>query len=322
MILTFIDHDRGALNAVSLEVLTLARQMSTELGCPMGAILVGENSRDLAEQVQSYGVSQAYLMLHDDLNDYAPEAWAQSIVDLVGSENPEAIIAPGTDRGNEVLAHVAARLDQPMAANCCEVTTGADYQVTRVQWGGSLLEESILKGAPKLLSVAEHVVVAEEAPSADLALTEVIPVIDPKDLQTRIVSRDQPDSDKVSLSDAPIVVSGGRGVGSTEGFESLDELAALVGGAVGCSRAVTSNGWRPHADQVGQTGARVAPELYIACGISGAIQHIAGCKGAKQILVINTDPEAPILSKADYAVIGDLHEVLPAVSEAVRSVKS
>ena len=134
----------------------------------------------------------------------------------------------------------------------------------------------------------------------------------------RITSRVEASGDKVSLTDAAIVVGGGRGVGSTEGFETLDELASLTNGAVGCSRAVTSLGWRPHADQVGQTGARIAPELYVACGISGAIQHIAGCKGSKHILVINTDPEAPILSKADYAVIGDLHEVVPAISEAIR----
>jgi len=118
-----------------------------------------------------------------------------------------------------------------------------------------------------------------------------------------------------------VVVSGGRGVGSTGGFESLEELAALLNGAVGCSRAVTNEGWRPHADQVGQTGARVAPDVYFACGISGAIQHYVGCKGSKNIIAINTDPEAPIIAKADYAVIGDLHQVLPAVSEALRKLK-
>jgi electron transfer flavoprotein alpha subunit len=127
--------------------------------------------------------------------------------------------------------------------------------------------------------------------------------------------------DRVSLTDARVVVGGGRGVGSTEGFESLDELAALLGGAVGCSRAVTNEGWRPHADQIGQTGARVAPDIYIACGISGAIQHVVGCKGSKSILAINTDPEAPIIAKADYAVIGDLHQIVPAVSEEIRKLK-
>ena len=126
----------------------------------------------------------------------------------------------------------------------------------------------------------------------------------------------------VTLATAPVVVGGGRGVGSAEGFASLQELAAELGGVVGCSRAVTNNGWRNHTDQVGQTGTKIAPEIYIACGISGATQHMAGCKGAKRILAINADREAPILQSADYAVIGDLHEVVPAISAAIRAVRS
>ena len=125
----------------------------------------------------------------------------------------------------------------------------------------------------------------------------------------------------VSLRDAKVVVSGGRGVGSAEGFAIIEELAGLLGGAVGCSRVVTSAGWRPHTDQVGQTGTKISADLYIACGISGATQHIAGAKGAKKILAINTDPEAPILARADYAVIGDLHEVVPAISAELRRVR-
>ncbi|MFN2629717.1 MAG: electron transfer flavoprotein subunit alpha/FixB family protein, partial [Gaiellaceae bacterium] len=125
----------------------------------------------------------------------------------------------------------------------------------------------------------------------------------------------------VSLTDAKVVVSGGRGVGSAEGFTVIEELAALLGGAVGCSRVVTSAGWRPHTDQVGQTGTKVSPDLYIACGISGATQHIAGCRGAKKILAINSDVEAPMIANADYAVIGDLHEIVPAISAELRKVR-
>jgi electron transfer flavoprotein alpha subunit len=125
----------------------------------------------------------------------------------------------------------------------------------------------------------------------------------------------------VSLADAGVVVSGGRGVGSADGFAVIEELAALLGGAVGCSRAVTSAGWRPHADQVGQTGTKVSPEIYIACGISGATQHMAGCKGAKRLLAINPDGEASIFASADYAVIGDLHEVVPAISQEIRKAR-
>jgi len=126
----------------------------------------------------------------------------------------------------------------------------------------------------------------------------------------------------VSLADAEVVVSGGRGVGSADGFAVIEELAQLLGGAVGCSRAVTSAGWRPHTDQVGQTGTKISPEIYIACGISGATQHMAGCKGAKKLLAINDDAEASIFASADYAVIGDLHEVVPAISEEIRKARS
>jgi electron transfer flavoprotein alpha subunit len=195
--------------------------------------------------------------------------------------------------------------------------------VTRVRWGGSLLEEARLQGQPKLLTVAPHVIPAEGVPVAgEVSVQTITPTLSDKDFRVRVVSRVESARDKVSLTDARVVVSGGRGVGSTEGFESLEELAALLNGAVGCSRAVTNEGWRPHADQVGQTGSRVAPEIYFACGISGAIQHYVGCKGSKNIIAINNDPEAPIIAKAHYAVIGDLHQVVPAISEAIRKVRS
>jgi electron transfer flavoprotein alpha subunit len=239
------------------------------------------------------------------------------------AERPQAVLASGTDRGNEVMAHVAARMDRPLAANCIEVEPGDPWRVTRLRWGGSLLEEARLAGAVKLLTVAPLAVPAEEAPgTGEPTLHEVKPALTDADLRVRVTRRIEAARGGVSLADARVVVSGGRGVGSAEGFKALEELAALLGGAVGCSRVVTSQGWRPHADQVGQTGTRVAPELYIACGVSGAIQHLVGCKGAKRILAINTDPEAPIVTKADYAIIGDLHAIIPALIAAVRKAKS
>lgn len=322
MILGLIDHDRGTLNKISLEMLTIAHTLANELSLPLEAILIGEDGHGLAEGLQMFGVSRVHLIQHDRLDDYVPEAWAQSVIHLIEAEKPEAVLAPGTDRGNEVMAHIAARTDLALAANCTEVQPGDTYFLTRVRWGGSLLEEARLSGAPKLLTVAPHVISAEEAATAsELALNTVTPTLDDNDFRVRVVDRVEAAKDKVSLTDARVVISGGRGVGSTEGFESLEELAALLNGAIGCSRAVTNEGWRPHADQVGQTGARVAPDVYIACGISGAIQHFVGCKGSKNIVVINTDPEAPIIAKAHYAVIGDLHQVVPAVSEEIRKLR-
>jgi electron transfer flavoprotein alpha subunit len=172
-----------------------------------------------------------------------------------------------------------------------------------------------------LLAVAQQLVPATtvDAP-AEVEVHHHTPQLTPADLVGQVVSTVAREAGAISLSDARVVIGGGRGVGSTEGFAVLEELAAMLGGTVGGSRVVTSLGWRPHRDQVGQTGTRIAPELYVACGISGAIQHMAGCKSAKHLLAVNTDPDAPIMRSADYAVIGDLHEVMPAVVEALRAL--
>jgi electron transfer flavoprotein alpha subunit len=255
----------------------------------------------------------------DPSEAYAPAAWAQTLVEAAQARSAGAVVAPGTDRGSEVLAHVAAKLDQPMSANCTSVTAGDPATVVRMRWGGSLLEEARVHGAPLLLSVAPHAVAA--TPISDVEVVSVSGTASEADRVVRVSETIPASTAGVSLTDADVVVSGGRGVGSSEGFSVIEELAALLGGAVGCSRAVTSAGWRPHSDQVGQTGTKISPEIYIACGISGATQHMAGCKGAKRLLAINPDGEASIFASADYAVIGDLHEVVPAISAEIRKVR-
>jgi electron transfer flavoprotein alpha subunit len=248
---------------------------------------------------------------------YSPDGAATALSNLIRQRTPTVVVAPGTERGNEVLAHVAAALDLPMAANCTAVTPGEtdSLTLTRVRWGGSLLEEARLHASPALLTVAPHAVAA----APDAPDVEVIPA-DPAG-RVRVTEQLASTAAGVSLTDADVVVSGGRGVGSAEGFGVIEELAELLNAAVGCSRAVTSAGWRPHTDQVGQTGTKVSPSLYIACGISGATQHMAGCKGAKKLLAINPDREASIFASADYAVIGDLHEVVPAISAEIRKTR-
>jgi len=241
---------------------------------------------------------------------YQPAAWAAAIA--AAADGADAIVAAGSDRGNELLAHVAALLDQPFAAN---VTAVDGDVVTRIRWGGSLVEEARLHGSPQILSVAPHT-----QPASAAVPVEMLVAVD--DGSPRVLETVAESSGGVSLRDAKVVVSGGRGVGSSEGFAIIEELAALLGAAVGCSRVVTSAGWRPHTDQVGQTGTKISADLYIACGISGATQHIAGAKGAKKILAINDDKEAPIFASADYAVIGDLHEIVPAISAELRKVRS
>jgi electron transfer flavoprotein alpha subunit len=319
MILGLVEHEGGRLADTSLEMLTLARR----LGAPLHALLVGAEARPLASRLSAYGVAVVHLVEHEGLHDYAPGGWARALVGLIESEHPRAVLAAGTDRGHEVLAHVAARTGLALAANCTEVEPSGDgWLVTRQRWGGSLLEEARLEGAVKLLTVAPHALAAAEAEApGEAALRALTPALTGADLRVRVTGRIEPTRGGVSLTEARVVVSGGRGVGSAEGFAVLEELAQLLDAAVGCSRVATSLGWRPHADQVGQTGTRVAPDLYIACGVSGAIQHLVGCKGAKRILVINTDPEAPMMARADYAIIGDLKTVVPALIAEIRKAR-
>lgn len=271
-------------------------------------------------EVPPLAVDSLHVAAHELFSSYAPAAAARSLAALVARLAPAAVVAAGTERGNEVMARLAAILDEPLAANCVAATAGDPARVTRVRWGGSVLEEADLHGSPKLLTVQPHAVsaVGEGTPGA---VETLAPEPSEADALVRVVGRVEAPGGGVSLADAKVVVSAGRGAGSAEGFAGVEELAALLAGAVGCSRAVTMAGWRPHTDQVGQTGTKIAPELYIACGISGATQHMAGCKGAKRILAINTDREAPILSSADYAVIGDLHEVVPAISAEIRKAR-
>jgi electron transfer flavoprotein alpha subunit len=315
VILALVEHDRGELDPLAPELLTFGRR----LGAPLQTVLIGASVRSLAEQLQSWGVSTAHVVEHPRLDEYAPEAWAESVVQLVATTQPQAVIAAGSDRGNEVLAHVAARTDLPMAANCTHAEPGDPFLVTRVRWGGSLLEVAQLDGAVKLLTVAPHGVAVEESAGAgELEVVPFMPELGDKEFRVRVSARIETETGKVSLAAARVVVGGGRGLGSADAFGPLDELADLLGGVVGCSRAVTSLGWRPHADQIGQTGTRIAPDLYIACGISGAIQHMVGCKGAKRVLVVNTDRQAPIIARADYAVVGDVREVVPALNAELR----
>jgi len=296
---------------LSLQALSLAR----DLGEPLHAFLIGD-----ASGLGAYGVKTVHVADDERLAAYAPAAWAACLEQLIDRIQPSAVVAAGTNRGNEVLAHLAARRDLPFAANC--IAVGSDGTFTRVRWGGSLLEEARIHSDLKLLTVAPHMVEATTVNGAEAAVERFQPDLDDAEFVVKVVEHAETPSAGVSLAEAKVVVSGGRGVGSADGFGMLEELAGLLNAAVGCSRVVTMAGWRPHTDQVGQTGTKVAPDLYIACGISGATQHIAGCKGAKKILAINSDAEAPILASADYAVIGDLAEVVPAITAELRKARS
>jgi electron transfer flavoprotein alpha subunit len=308
MILVVVEHDRGTMSPATWEALAAARPLGD-----VHALTIGEAADALVDQIGSFGAEVVHQVHHDVLSDYAPEAWGEVVARAVNALSPTTVVATGTDRGNEVMAHAAARLDLPMVANVVEF---GDGEMVRVRWGGSLLERCTLEAAVRLVTVAHHAFAAEESPVVATAAPLAVE-LDPR--LSRTLVRDRVErAAGVTLATAAVVVSGGRGVGSADGFAPLQELATELGGVVGCSRAVTNNGWRNHTDQVGQTGTRIAPDIYIACGISGAIQHWVGAMASKKILAINIDPEANMVTKADYAVIGDLHQVVPAITAEVR----
>ncbi len=310
-VLVLVEQAGGTASDPSLQALTLARSF----GEPVHALVIGS-----AADLGPFGVRVTHVAEHEAFVSYAPDAWAATVGQLADRLAASAVVAAGTERGNEVMARVAARTGLPLAANCIAVAPGPPVTLTRLRWGGSLLEEARLHSPLPLITVAPHVVPIEQAPVA----TEVdrfTPQLKEQELLVRVLEHVAAPGGGVSLTEAKVVVSGGRGVGSKEGFAIIEELAGLLGAAVGCSRAVTSAGWRPHTDQVGQTGTKIAPEVYIACGISGATQHMAGCKGAKRILAINSDAQAPIMLSADYAVVGDLKEIVPAISAEIRKLK-
>ncbi|MEI9907614.1 MAG: electron transfer flavoprotein subunit alpha/FixB family protein [Actinomycetota bacterium] len=323
MILVLIDHDRGELDPLSLRALTAARKISDEVQ----AVVIGEAGSSLSGIAGEYGASAFHVATHAGLTDYAPAASGKVLQQLIAQLNPVAVLAAGSPRGNEQLAHLAALMDLPMAAECSSITlsTGADspHLVTRARWAANLLEEANVHSDLLIATVLAFSVEAEPlSPPLVPTVEKFTPDLSDRDLQVKVIDRGG-DAVRggVTLADAKVIVSGGRGVGGPEGFTALEELASLLEGTVGCSRVVTSAGWRPHAEQVGQTGTKVAPDLYIAAGISGAMQHIAGCKNSKTIVAINTDSEAPILAYADYAIIGDLHKVIPALTAAIKEAK-
>ncbi len=333
-----VDHDRGAPSPGALEALTAARSLAGKLGTRVEAVLLGDRAlfdmhgEELSAVSAAYGAVAVHRGRHEFLADYGPDAWGAALAAFVDTAAPDAVVAAGTDRGAEAMAQLAARCDLPLVANCVDVSpnrtqadassgaaTGGTWHISRIQWGGSLLEDVTLTSTLPLLTIAPHSIEAEpcDGAPASAAVVDFEPDLGPEVQQTLVRDRVTL-AEGITLSTAPVVVSGGRGVGSADGFAPLEELAELLGGRVGCSRAVTNNGWRSHADQVGQTGTRIAPEIYIACGISGAIQHWVGAMGSKNILAINIDPEANMVTKAGYAVIADLHEVVPAICDEIR----
>lgn len=325
MIAVLVETDPAGASLVTLEALTFARSLAERSGGgPVHAVVVGPVDDSLLAQLADHGVALVHQAQDERLSAYAAAAWAAALAQVVAQVSPKVVLAAGTPLGNEVLAHLATRLDVAMAANVVAVDEVHPLMVTRQVVGGAALEETRLVDPVAVFTVAGHA--CDPQPVATPTAPEVCPFapsLVAADFRAQVTRTEHSVTDSAgALTKARVVVGAGRGVGGPDGFAELLELTELLGGALGVSRVVTSLGWRPHHEQVGQTGSHITPELYIPCGISGAIQHWAGCQSSKNVLAINTDADAPMVTRAHYAVIGDLHEVVPAINAEIRRRQS
>jgi electron transfer flavoprotein alpha subunit len=316
----YIDQFKGSALAASWEALGAARKLASDMGAArVTALVFGQSIEGAAREALTYGAQAATVCDDPTLADFRIQPYAALLARLCSEAGPEVVIAPNTTRGRDLIGTTAALLGVSAIADGIGLThqDGA-VRVTHPAYAGKLLSTVVSKGKPQFITLRPRAFPKPE-PDAGAAgdLNKVSPALKEEDIATKVTGYSIEEG-KVSLADARIIVSGGRGVGGPEGFAPVRELADVLGAALGASRAAVDAGWIPYGHQVGQTGRTVSPDLYIACGISGAIQHQAGMRTAKTIVAINKDPDAPIFKLARYGVAGDLFKILPALSAEFR----
>jgi len=313
----WIDQSNGTVDPIAWETVGAVRNIADELGGQLVAVVLGEDVSGLAEQAIRRGADSALLADDATLKTFRLEPYAAVLVRLAQEQQPAALLMGASNSGLELSAYVAAKLGVGLAADATELAVeDGQLVVTRPALIGNLIANITFGDARPAMATLRRRVFAE--PEADSSrsgeITPVGAVLSEDEIPTKVEGFEEA-AGEVSLTDAKIIVSGGRGVAGPEGFAPVKALAEAMGGAMGASRAAVDAGWIPYAHQVGQTGKTVQPDLYVACGISGAIQHLAGMKTAKIIVVINTDPDAPIFKYAHYGIVGDLFDYVPALTE-------
>jgi electron transfer flavoprotein alpha subunit len=312
-ILVLVEHDAGTLKKVTLELLTAARPLGTP-----AAVFVGHGFDTAAPRLAEYGAAKVYVAETPELTDYVVAPTAELLASLVGTAAPDAVLVASTAEGKEVAARLALKIDSGVLTDAVGLGEGIVAEQS-IFGGSSIVHSRVTKGVP-IITMRPNATspVAADGPAAAERIDVSVELSDAA-RQARVVDRVVVEKgSRPELTEAAIVVSGGRGVGSAENFSIIEELADSLGAAVGASRAATDAGWYPHQHQVGQTGKTISPQLYIACGISGAIQHRAGMQTSKTIVAVNKDPEAPIFELVDFGVVGDLHQVVPQLTAEVR----
>jgi len=317
------EQHEGKLRPVSFELLGIGRKLSEKLGEELAAVLIGEKVSDLAKPLAAYGADRIYLLEDEELRRYTPDGYTSALSELILNRKPSIVLFGATIIGREFAPRVAARVHTGLTADCTGLDIDDEGHLVQIRpaFGGKLMAMIVCPNKrPQMATVRPNVMKKRNPDWSREPRVERVEInIVPESIRTKIldiVKEVSPETIKVE--EARIIVSGGRGLGSPENLKMIEDLAQVLGAAVGGSRAIVDAGWLPHHQQVGQTGKTVAPKLYVAIGISGAIQHLVGMQTSDIIIAINKDPEAPIFKVATFGIVGDLFQVVPAITESLR----
>ncbi len=321
------EQKEGKLKKISFELLGIGKKLAEKTGGSLSALLLGHNIEGPAAELDGYGAQKIFVCESESLQSYSNESYAKAIVDLVKVHHPAILLGAATALGKDLFPRVAARLQTGLASDCVglDINDKGLLVAERPIFAGKVLVDcNILNAKPQMACLRPNVLPPAERGSEKAEIEKVSVEVDPEDLKARLKKIVKTAGEKIDLTEASVIVSGGRGVGGKENFKILEELADAFGegATVGASRSAVDSGFAPHDWQVGQTGKVVNPNLYIACGISGAIQHLAGMRTSKYIVAINKDPEAPIFQVADYGIVDDLFKVVPMLTKEVRRLKA
>lgn len=320
-IMVLCEHENGTIKKYSKELVYKASEIANGLGCVVHAVVFGEAARDDAQELGIYGAKKVLVVTGEPVTNFDADQYVSEAEKLIKVEKPSYVLASATAIGRDVMPRLAVRFDAGMATECIDfIVVGGDVAFRRPAYAGKVWIDIDVKGAIKFATARPNVFEIGETgcEKADVISIAASPI------EKRVVLKErvQSEAKQIDLIEANVIISGGRAMGNAENYKILRELASLLNASIGASRAAVDAGYISHDHQVGQTGKTVNPTLYIACGISGAIQHLAGMRTSKIVVAINKDPDAPIFTKADFGIIGDLFKVVPAVTERLRKVLS
>jgi len=323
----FIEQHQGKIHTVALELLSEGRKLADALQVELAGVLLGDDVEHLAKDCFAYGADKVYLIEGPVFKHYRTDSYTNAIVEVINKYKPEILLFGATNNGRDFASRIAVRINTGLTADCTELSIDPEtklLQQTRPAFGGNVMATILCpRHRPQMATVRPRVMkLCEPDYSRTGEIIRINSSVKEEDIAAKILEIVESASKTVNLQDADIIVSGGRGIGGPQHYHLIMELAEALGGVAGASRAAVDAGWVPQYRQVGQTGKTVAPKLYIACGISGAIQHLAGMQGSEIIVAINTDPEAPIFKVANYGIVGDLHKIVPLLTKKVKELKA